>query len=71
MDTHNDLNDENQTFYVADIQTELTNVDGEHFYTPNGTASLTDKVTYAGLKPNQEYTLTGQLINKDTGAELS
>lgn len=68
MDTHNDLNDENQTFYVADIQTELTNVDGEHFYTPNGTASLTDKVTYSGLKPNQEYTLTGQLINKDTGA---
>lgn len=68
MDTHNDLNDENQTFYVADIQTELTNADGEHFFTPNGTASLTDKVTYSGLKPNQEYTLTGQLINKDTGA---
>lgn len=68
MDTHNDLNDAAQTFYVADIKTELTNADGEHFFTPNGTSSLTDTVTYSGLKPNQEYTLTGQLINKDTGA---
>lgn len=68
MDTHNDLNDAAQTFYVADIKTELTNADGEHFFTPNGTTSLTDTVTYSGLKPNQEYTLTGQLINKDTGA---
>lgn len=39
MDTHNDLNDAAQTFYVADIKTELTNADGEHFFTPNGTSS--------------------------------
>mgnify|MGYP000100832022 CR=1 FL=1 len=64
---HNDLNDANETFYVPEIDsTSLVNTSSEHYFAPSAGTTLVDNVTYKGLKPGTKYTLTGQLMDKDT-----
>ena len=71
--THTDIDDENQTFTIipSEIGTTLTDKsDGDHVILPSQTITLTDHVTYTGLIVGKEYTLTGYLMNKDTGERL-
>lgn len=65
--SHSDLNDENETFYVPKVQTVLTNTANNHYFTTAAGSTLVDTVTYSGLKPGRAYTLTGKLMDKDTG----
>ena len=65
--SHSDLNDENETFYVPKVQTVLTNTANDHYFTTAAGSTLVDTVTYSGLKPGRAYTLTGKLMDKDTG----
>lgn len=65
--SHSDLNDENETFYVPKVQTVLTNTANDHYFTTAAGSTLVDTVTYSGLKPGHAYTLTGKLMDKDTG----
>lgn len=65
--SHSDLNDENETFYVPKVQTVLTNTANDHYFTTAAGSILVDTVTYSGLKPGRAYTLTGKLMDKDTG----
>lgn len=65
--SHSDLNDENETFYVPKVQTVLTNTANDHYFTTAAESTLVDTVTYSGLKPGRAYTLTGKLMDKDTG----
>ena len=65
--SHSDLNDKNETFYVPKVQTVLTNTANDHYFTTAAGSTLVDTVTYSGLKPGRAYTLTGKLMDKDTG----
>lgn len=65
--SHSDLNDENETFYVPKVQTVLTNTANDHYFTTAAGSTLVDTVTYSGLKSGRAYTLTGKLMDKDTG----
>ena len=65
--SHSDLNNENETFYVPKVQTVLTNTANDHYFTTAAGSTLVDTVTYSGLKPGRAYTLTGKLMDKDTG----
>ena len=65
--SHSDLNDENDTLYVPKVQTVLTNTANDHYFTTAAGSTLVDTVTYSGLKPGHAYTLTGKLMDKDTG----
>ena len=65
--SHSDLNDENETFYVPKVQTVLKNTANDHYFTTAAGSTLVDTVTYSGLKPGRAYTLTGKLMDKDTG----
>lgn len=63
--SHQSLSDIDETFYVPEIETSLTNGDGEHYFAPSADSKLTDTVSYKGLKPGITYVLTGQLMDKD------
>ncbi len=64
---HYDLTDENQTVYVPKIHTTAT-VNGSHNLTKiPSTVTLVDTVTYENLVVGKEYTVTGTLMDKDTG----
>lgn len=63
--SHQSLSDIDETFYVPEIKTSLTNGDGEHYFAPSADSKLTDTVSYKGLKPGITYVLTGQLMDKD------
>ena len=62
---HKDINDDNQTVGVPHITTNANFEKGSSEVT-NGSV-VVDTVTYAGLVPNKEYTLTAQLIDKADG----
>lgn len=63
--SHQSLSDIDETFYVPEIETSLTNGNGEHYFAPSADSKLTDTVSYKGLKPGITYVLTGQLMDKD------
>ena len=62
---HKDINDANQTVGVPHISTNANFAEGSAEVT-NG-AVVVDTVSYSGLVPNKEYTLTAQLIDKADG----
>ena len=62
---HKDINDGNQTVGVPHISTNANFEKGSSEVT-NGSV-VVDTVTYDGLVPNKEYTLTAQLIDKADG----
>ena len=69
---HADAADEGQTVEVAlpKIGTTLTDAaDGDKDIVSNNPVKLTDTVSYAGLVPGREYTVTGTLYKKVEGAD--
>ncbi|MCZ9292830.1 VaFE repeat-containing surface-anchored protein, partial [Corynebacterium lehmanniae] len=62
---HKDIDDANQTVGVPHISTNANFAEGSSEVT-NG-AVVVDTVSYAGLVPGKEYTLTAQLIDKADG----
>ena len=69
--SHADINDEGQTVDYPKIRT--TAIDGDtqdHTGTLTETATIIDTVRYENLIPGNEYTISGTLMNKETGEEL-
>ena len=70
---HEDINDEDQTVKVKSpnpsIGTTLTDDKGAKEVEPVQ-VTLVDKVTYTNLTVGKEYTVTGRLMDKETGKEL-
>ena len=71
--THEDINDEDQTVKVKSpnpsIGTTLTDDKGAKEVEPVQ-VTLVDKVAYTNLTVGKEYTVTGRLMDKETGKEL-
>lgn len=69
---HADASDEGQTVVTAlpKIGTTLTDTaDGDKDIVSNNPVKLTDTVSYAGLVPGREYTVTGTLYKKVTAED--
>lgn len=67
---HTDIEDEDQTIHITDLHTEALSENGTHT-APTGTeVTITDTVTYTNLEPGKEYTVSGKLMNKETGEPL-
>ena len=69
--THSDLTDEEQSVHFPKIRTSAS--DGfteDHVGTLAEETTIIDTVTYNNLIPNQEYVVTGTLIDKETGEPL-
>ncbi len=50
------------------VRTEATDADdGDHEAVADDTMTIVDTVSYTGLTPGKEYTLTGTLVDKGTG----
>ena len=68
---HADINDLNQTVSIPDIKT--TNISGstkDKVVAYGEEETLTDTITYTNLTPGRTYTVTGTLIDKETGESL-
>lgn len=68
---HEDVNDTDQTVYVASLRTTLTARDGKSKEIKPGVMTLIDTVSFDKLVPGSEYTLKGCLVNKRTGDQLT
>lgn len=69
--THEDIEDEGQTVSVVSIGTTATDkADGDHTVVA-GKAEIGDVVSYVGLAPGTEYTLTGTLTDRETGKPVT
>ncbi len=65
---HKDINDEGQTIHFPGIETKaLDKTTGTNTVVAGEEISIADTVTYKNLKPGQEYTLRGKLVDKETG----
>ena len=65
---HKDKDDENQTVTFPSIQTTARDSKTEdHVANATDSASIIDTVTYSGLKVGETYTITGTLMDADTG----
>lgn len=50
------------------VRTEATDADdGDHEAVADESVTIVDTVSYTGLMPGKEYTLTGTLVDKETG----
>ena len=65
---HADLEDAEQTVYIPEIHTtakdQTTNINHTE---ANKTATIIDTVSYTNLLPGREYTISGTLMDKETG----
>ena len=69
--THEDINDVDQSVVVPSVRTTATdNLTGEKEVTIAEKAQVKDVVTYTNLVPGKKYTLSGTLMNKETGKAL-
>ena len=69
---HKDLNDEDQSVYVAKIRTTATGNDGKSKdLKPSTSTVIIDTVQYSNLIPGVEYQLQGYLVNKATGDRVT
>lgn len=65
---HKDKDDENQTVTFPSIQTTARDSKTEdHVANATDSVSIIDTVTYSGLKVGETYTMTGTLMDADTG----
>lgn len=67
---HKDKDDEGQTVYVPKIGTKALSENGGKVLTYGTNAKFVDVVSYQNLVPGVEYTLTGWLMDKETGEEI-
>ena len=44
---------------------------GSNEFTANGTVTIIDKVSYSDLNPDEEYTVIGKLMDKETGEAIT
>ena len=69
--THEDLEDEGQTVRIPTLATTLIDpVTASHGAQASQSVTLVDTVSYAGLTPGRNYTLTGYLMDKSSGARI-
>ena len=65
---HADIEDENQTVYIPAISTSATADDtNDHITQARETITITDVVSYVNLLPGRTYTVSGVLMDKETG----
>ena len=65
---HADIEDEDQTDYVPEIGTTAIAQDtNDHITLADTEVVIIDTVEYSGLKPNTKYTVTGTLMDQETG----
>lgn len=68
--THSDIKDEEQTIHFPNIRTNATDgLSGNHAGTL-GKTTVVDNVTYENLVVGKEYTVSGTLMDKETGKEF-
>lgn len=66
--THADLEDDEQTVYIPEIHTIAKDQTTKINHTEaNKTANIVDTVSYTNLLPGREYTVSGTLMDKETG----
>lgn len=69
--TEEDMENKDQTIYFPEIHTTATDSEtADHLTLADSRAVITDTVTYTNLLKGETYTLSGVLIDKDTGKEL-
>ncbi len=68
---HCDLEDEEQAVHILNIRTNaLGKVSGTHEQQVSKECTIIDTVTYEGLQPQTNYTVSGRLIDQETGKPL-
>ena len=68
---HADLEDKDQTIYFPEIGTQAKDSDtGTQISCADEKVELIDTVSYSNLLPGEEYTLTGTLMDAETGNTL-
>lgn len=76
--SHEDINDKDQQVTVPDIKTELIdekidefgNKDNSKIVSYGKDVTITDFVSYKNLIPGNKYSMTGTLVDKETGKAL-
>ena len=69
--TEDDMENKDQTIYFPEIHTTATDSEtADHLTLADSRAVITDTVTYTNLLKGETYTLSGVLMDKDTGKEL-
>jgi hypothetical protein len=65
------MENKDQTIYFPEIHTTATDSEtADHLTLADSRAVITDTVTYTNLLKGETYTLSGVLMDKDTGKEL-
>lgn len=68
LSSHSDLKDAEQTVYIPEIHTTAKDQATKINHTEaNKTATIIDTVSYTNLLPGREYTVSGTLMDKETG----
>ena len=69
--THSDLEDEDQTIHFPGVKTSVKDSEtAGHFAYADNDVTLVDTVSYTNLTVGKEYTVTGILMNKETGEAI-
>jgi hypothetical protein len=69
---HTDLSDEDQTIFFPEIGTTAANdKTGDHTALAEKEVTLTDTVAYKGLAAGKTYTVTGILMDRETGKAIT
>ena len=69
--TEEDMENKDQTIYFPEIHTTATDREtADHLTLADSRAVITDTVTYTNLLKGETYTLSGVLMDKETGKEL-
>lgn len=69
--TEEDMENKDQTIYFPEIHTTATDSEtADHLTLADSSVVITDTVTYTNLLKGETYTLSGVLMDKDTGKEL-
>lgn len=68
---HTDVSDTNQIIYIPSIQTTLIDSEnGSHNSAADQDITLIDTVRYNGVEIGRAYTVTGTLVDRETGKEI-
>ncbi len=65
-----DLSDANEMVYYPSIRTNAADSQTKDHVGLVGQTTIIDHVTYKNLIPGKEYTVSGKLMDKDTGKAL-
>ena len=69
--TEEDMENKDQTIYFPEIHTTATDSEtADHLTLADSRAVITDTVTYTNLLKGETYTLSGVLMDRETGKEL-